>query len=464
MAPRDKRGSPLMSVTSQLCKKITATGYADLGAPVTAAARRLVLDGIAIAVAGSKEDAIQILARHFKEQGGVPQATAIGNSLRLNTVSAAALNGAAMHVLDFEPMWSPANHALSTTLPGALALAEARGSSGRELLTALVKGVEIQGWIRQSSGQFEARTTRFHPPSAVGPLGSAVATGHLIGLDAGRLAHALGIAASRAGGLLANAGTMTKSSHCGHASALGLQSALLAEQGFTANIDVFEAPQGYAAAFYDDRFKAEEMLGFGHAPLRIVEPGYAIKLFPSQFGTHFGITAALELHPQITATAAIRQVILTAPVMAYVDRPRPKTGLEGKFSLQYTAAAALLDGKVGIPTFTDQRLAEPDMQKLLEKIEVRLDPTIPGRFEEMYVELSVALDSGRILKTRCNGPRGKWGTPPIGDAEHLVKVRDCLATRFQPAAAESIIELARNIDDLDEAGVRRLMQLAGCFI
>jgi len=453
-----------MSVTSQLCKKITATGYADLGAPVTAAARRLVLDGIAIAVAGSKEDAIQILAQHFKEQGGVPQATAIGNSLRLNTVSAAALNGAAMHVLDFEPMWSPANHALSTTLPGALALAEARGSSGRELLTALVKGVEIQGWIRQSSGQFEARTTRFHPPSAVGPLGSAVATGHLIGLDAGRLAHALGIAASRAGGLLANAGTMTKSSHCGHASALGLQAALLAEQGFTANIDVFEAPQGYAAAFYDDRFKAEEMLGFGHAPLRIVEPGYAIKLFPSQFGTHFGITAALELHPQITATAAIRQVILTAPVMAYVDRPRPKTGLEGKFSLQYTAAAALLDGKVGIPTFTDQRLAEPDMQKLLGKFEVRLDPTIPGRFEEMYVELSVALDSGRILKTRCNGPRGKWGTPPIGDAEHLVKVRDCLATRFQPAAAESIIELARNIDDLDEAGVRRLMQLAGCFI
>ena len=453
-----------MSVTSQLCQKIAATGYADLGAPAATAARQLVLDGIAIAVAGSKEEAIQILAAHFKEQGGVPQATAIANSMRLNTISAAALNGAAMHVLDFEPMWSPANHALSTTLPGALALAEARGSNGRELMTALVKGIEIQGWIRQSSGQFEARTTRFHPPGAVGPLGSAVAAGHLIGLDAGRLAHALGIAASRAGGLLANAGTMTKSSHCGHASALGLQSALLAERGFTANVDVFEAPQGYAPAFYDDRFTAEEMLAFGHAPLRIVEPGYAIKLFPSQFGTHFGITAALELHPQITAAAAIHRVILTAPVMAYVDRPRPKTGLDGKFSLQYTAAAALLDGKVNIRTFTDQRLAGSDIQRLLGKFEVRLDPTIPGRFEEMYVELAVELDSGRTLKTRCNGPRGKWGTPPIGDAEHLLKVRDCLATRFQPAAAESIVELAQNLDDLDEAGVRRLMQLAGGFI
>src|SRR5262249_35098433 len=205
---------------------------------------------LAAGAAGPREERMRILAARFKDQGGARHATAIGTAWRLNTVSAAAINGAAMHVLDFEPMWSPANHALSTTLPGALALAEARGSHGRDVLTALVKGVEIQGWIRQASGQFEARTTRFHPPGAVGPLGSAVAAGHLIGLDAGRLAQALGIAASRAGSLLANAGTMTKSSHCGHASALGLQSALLAEQGFTANVDVFEAPQGYAPAFY----------------------------------------------------------------------------------------------------------------------------------------------------------------------------------------------------------------------
>jgi aconitate decarboxylase len=452
-----------MSVTSQLCARIAATGYGDIEGPAIAAARRLVLDAIAVAVAGSKEDAIQILAAYFKEQGGTPQATAIGNGFRLNTVAAAALNGAAMHILDFEPMWSPANHALSTTLAGALALAEARGAHGREVLTALVKGVEMQGWIRQASGQFEARTTRFHPPGAVGPLGSAVAAGHLIGLDAPRLANAIGIAASRAGSLLANAGTMTKSSHCGHASALGLESALLAERGFTANADVFEAPQGYAPAFYDDRFKSEMMLGFGRAPLRIVAPGYAIKLFPSQFGTHFAITAALELRRQIPAPAAMRRVVLTAPVMAYVDRPRPKTGLDGKFSLQYTAAVALLDGKVSIGSFTDARLAERDMQELLGKFEVRLDPAIPGRFEDMHIDLCVELDDGRMLKTRCNGPRGKWGTPPISDAEHLVKVRDCLATRLQPAAGERIIELARNLDHLDTSGMRQLMQLAGCF-
>jgi aconitate decarboxylase len=452
-----------MPVTSSLCERIAGTGYESFGAPAIAAARRLVLDGIAIAVAGTEEKAIQILAAHHKEQRGAAQATAIGNGFRLNTVSAAALNGAAMHVLDFEPMWSPANHALSTTLAGVLALAEARGASGREVLTALVKGVEMQGWIRQASGQFEARTLRFHPPGAVGPLGAAVAAGHLLGLNADRLANAVGIAASRAGSVLANAGTMTKSTHCGHASALGLESALLAERGFTANVDVFEAPQGYVPAFYDDGFNVEEMLGYGRAPWRIVEPGYAIKMFPSQFGTHFGITAGIELHPDIPSAAAIRRVVLTAPVMTYVNRARPKTGLEGKFSLQYTAAGALLDGNVGIRSFTDARLAKADMQDLLGKLELRLDPAIPGCFEEMHVLLRVELDGGRILETRCDGPRGKWGTPPISEAEHLVKIRDCLATRFDATAAEHIIGLARRIDELDAAGVRQLMQEAGCF-
>jgi 2-methylcitrate dehydratase PrpD len=452
-----------MTVTSQLCDRIADTSYENLGVPAIEAARRLVLDGIAVAVAGTQEEAIHILAAHYKEQGGAAQATAIGNGFRLNTVSAAALNGASMHVLDFEPMWSPANHALSTTLAGVLALAEARGTNGREVLTALVKGLEMQGWIRHASGQFEARTLRFHPPGAAGPLGAAVAAGHILRLSPDQLAHAIGIAASRAGSLLANAGTMTKSTHCGHAAALGLESALLAARGFNANAAVFEAAQGYVPALYDDGFNVEEMLGFGRAPFRIVEPGYAIKMFPSQFGTHFGITAALELHPNIPDATAIRRVLLTAPVMAYVNRPRPKTGLEGKFSLQYTAASALLDGKVGIRTFTDARLAKADMQDLLTKFEVRLDPAISGRFEDMHVLLRVEFDGGQALETRCDGPRGKWGTPPISEAEHLVKVRDCLATRLEPAAVEAVIGLARQIDNLDAAGVRQLMQLAGCF-
>ena len=451
-----------MTITAQLCEKMARADYADLGAPAIEAARRLVLDGIAIAIAGSTEEAIHILSSHYKERGGTLQSTAIGGGCKLDMVGAAALNGAAMHVLDFEPMWSPANHALSTTLAGTLALGEARASNGRQILTALIKGIELQGWIREASGQFDAQTMRLHAPGAAGPFGAAVAAGHLLALDQSELAHAVGIAASRASAVLANVGTMTKSTHCGHASAYGLEAALLAARGFTANADTFGARQGYTDSFYDD-FRPEVLLNYGVAPWRIVSPGYAIKMFPSQYGTHFGITAALELHASIADPAAIQLVQLTVPPMSYVNRPRPNTGLDGKFSLQFTVAAALLDGRVGIGTFTDARLGKADMQELLGKIAVHHDPAIPGRFEEMHVDLRVTLADGRALETRCTGPRGKWGTPAISQAEHLVKVRDCLATRVPAAKAEAIIELASRIDDLDSGGVRQLMHLAGCF-
>ena len=241
-----------MSITSELCAKIVAVGDQDLDDNALAAARQLVLDGLAIAIAGTEEEAIQILAAHYRERESKPQSTAIGCGFKTDPISAAALNGAAMHVLDFEPMWSPANHALSTTLAAVLAIAEAKGSSGRDILTALVKGVEMQGWIRQASGQFDAQTMRIHAPGAAGPFGAAVAAGHLLCLDAGQLANAIGLCASRAASVLANVGTMTKSTHCGQAAALGLEAAMLAARGFTANPDTFDAKQGYCDTFHDD--------------------------------------------------------------------------------------------------------------------------------------------------------------------------------------------------------------------
>ena len=114
-----------MGLTATLAARIAATRYEDLGAAAVAAARRLVLDGIAVAVAGTHEDAIRILAAHQRALGGTPEASAIGFGFRTDPVHVAALNGAAMPVLDFEPMWSPATHALSTTLPVALVLGEA---------------------------------------------------------------------------------------------------------------------------------------------------------------------------------------------------------------------------------------------------------------------------------------------------------------------------------------------------
>jgi len=449
-----------MGLTATLAARIAATRYEDLSEPARAAARRLVLDGIAVAVAGTHEDAIRILAAHEQALGGTPEATAIGFGFRTDSVRAAALNGAAMHVLDFEPMWSPATHALSTTLPVALALGEARGLAGREVLTALVNGIEIQGCLREASGQFIPEQLQFHPPGLVGPMGAAVAAAHLLELDGPRLQHALGIAASRAGSVFSNAGTMTKSTHCGQAASLGLDAAMLAARGFTGDAETFDSPQGFAGTFHKSTFRPEELAKFG-PPWRVVSPGYAIKMFPSQFGTHFVITAGLDLHHQIDDPRTIRAVTLVGPVMPYVNRPLPETGLSGKFSFQYVLAASLLDGKVGIATFTDATLRRPDLQALLPKITFRMDQDIPARFETMHVEATVELADGCTLTARCDGPRGVWGKPPIPEAEHLAKVRDCLSVRLTPEATERCIALAESLDAQSADGVRELMALIG---
>jgi 2-methylcitrate dehydratase PrpD len=448
-----------MGVTENLCNRIVGTGYDDLTEAACAAARRLVLDGLAVAVAGSKQEASPgILADHLREMGGVEAASSIGFGFRTSPVNAAYINGVSMHVLDFEPMWNPANHQLSTTLPAALALAEARGMDGRAVLTALVKGIEMQGWIRQSSRQFEARQARFHPPSQVGPMGAAVAAAHMLGLDVLGLRNALGIASSRTGGLLANAGTMTKSTNCGVAVASGLDAAMLAARGFTGNPDIFEAPQGYVDGVFDEGFVLEDLLNYG-PPFRVVEPGYAIKMFPSQYGTHFAITAALELHGKIEDPAAVETVEVVTPQMFYIDRPRPATGLAGKFSWQYVTAAALLDGRVTMSSFEDERRFAADMEAMLGRIKVDMRADIPARFDQMYVETTVRLKNGTAVTARCDGPRGKWGGTPISDEDHLVKVRDCLAVRLEDANAEQVVALASRVDDLDAGDIKQLMSV-----
>jgi 2-methylcitrate dehydratase PrpD len=446
-------------VTAPLAKKITAITYEMLPDDALEQARMLVLDGLAVAVAGASwAEGPRILAEHLKKLGGTPECQTIGFGFKTNPVQAAYLNGTSMHVLDYEPMWSPANHAISTTLPAVLALSESKGIHGREVLAALIKGIEIQGWIRVASGQLAPTDLTYHPPGITGPFSSAVAAAHLLGMDSLKLQHAIGLAASRTGSLLANIGSMTKATHCGLGGSLGLDAALLAAQGFTANPEIFEAPKGFSNTVFDEDFDNDALIKFG-APWRIVDPGPAIKMFPNQFATHYGVTAGLAVHPDIPSADAIQSVTLVTPMMAYIDRPKPETGLAGKFSWQYTLAVALLDGRVGIDSFTDERRFQPDVESLLGKITIDMDDSIPGTLEDMHVELTVTLNNGEALQNRCDGPKGLWGSPSINTEDHLVKVRDCLARSLTPGAIEDIIGFCAEFDHLDSNGIKKLMAL-----
>ena len=453
-----ERASEPMSVTERLCAQFAAWDAGDLPPETIAAAQPLVADGIAVALAGSGETGPRLLAEHLREMGGAPMASVLGMGFRTSLVQATALNGTSMHVLDYEPMWSPANHAVSTTLPAVLALAEARQASGRELLMALVKGCELQGLIRAASGQYLPRHIRFHPPGVVGVMGAAVAAGHLLALDGEGLQRALGIAASRAGSLITNVGTMTKATHCGHAAAMGLEAALLAARGFTANPAILDGDGAYSEVFFGLAFPEEVLLG-SRPPYRVVEPGYAIKLFPSQYATHFGITAGLAMHGRARRTERVRRVRLVTPVMPYVDRPTPRDGLDGKFSLQYTAVSALLDGQVTVETFSDARRFRPAIERLLACTTLEQSEEIGATFETMHVELTVELDDGTTLTERCDKPPGAWDGPRLSPEAHQDKVRACLSTVLDGDAVARCIDLTGRCFALTPAEVGELLTL-----
>jgi aconitate decarboxylase len=357
---------------------------------------------------------------------------------------AARINGMAMHVLDFEPMWNPPNHAVSPLLPALLALAqgeEARSGKprGAAVLRAFAKGIEAQGRLRLSSGQFEAAQLQLHPPGVVGPIATALACAELLGLDAVRTTAAVGIAASRTGGLLANVGSQTKALHCGDASAHGLEAALLAARGFTANPDALGGPRGWGHAFFGECFDPAALLGpIGEG--RALQPGPSWKLFPSQFATHFGITAALDARAQIDGfrPGDVRRVELRAPPMPYIDRPAPESGLDGKFSWQYTAAAVLLDGRVDPATFTNERRFAADAGVLLERFTLIADPSISGAFDRMHVEIAVHLADGRVVRARCEAPLGSWRRPVGADAI-VKKARGLLTTAIGSGRAETAL-------------------------
>jgi aconitate decarboxylase len=349
-----------------------------------------------------------------------------------------------MHVLDFEPMWAPANHSLSTTLPALLALAEKREAAGAPpqgamLLRALAKGVEAQGRLRLASGQIEPTSITLHPPGAVGPLAAAAASAALLGLDADKTAIAIGIAASRIGGMLANAGSMTKALHCGDAAAHGLEAAILAERGFTADADAIGHYRGWGPSLFGDGFDPAPLTAPVETP-RLLDPGPAWKLFPSQYGTHFVITAALEAREEVGDPARIEAIELRVPEMPYIDRPSPATGLAGKFSWQYTTCATLLDGRVDPSTFTDKRRFAADMEGLLRRVRVTPDGAIPGRFDQMHVELTVRLADGRIVTRRCDAPAGNWRRK-VGPEPVRLKARGLLAEVLGDAGADGVLAL-----------------------
>lgn len=440
--------------TAALARFIAATEYDDLPPPAVAAAKVAILDGVANMAAGSAQELADIIGRYARDNGGTPHCSVVGWGFRTNAPAAAFANGVFGHCLDYEIQGFPPTHGTSSCLPAALALAEQHKATGRRVITAYALGWEVQGRLRAASAP--ATSPAYHPPGLVGPLGGAAAAAKVLGLDSGQTQMALGIAASRAGGLTANTGTMVKSTHPGNAARMGAEAAMLAQMGYTASATALESPNGYAAALFGGQVDWDIAIGGLGDDWRLVNPGFDIKRFPAQVYMQNVIEAALNLREQDGFDlAAVEQVTIYRRGRGH-SGPTPQSGLDGKFSAEYCAAVALLDGAVGIDSFTDARRFAPDLETLLGK--VRVEPEGP---ESGAVRVVARMQDGATIAAECQAFRGAAANP-MSRAEHLVKVRDCFNRALAAADTERVIAMLESLEEAPEVG--ELMAILGAKV
>lgn len=447
-----------MTLTEQLVAEIKALRYEALPPQAIQLSRDIFLDGIGVTLAGATEPlGLGVLVTEYvRELAGAPQASVFAGGFKTSMTDAAYANGTMAHALDFDNTWYPMNHPTSPTLPAILAIAENYGHTGKDCILALVAAFEVQSRLRMAStGMHTGRG--FHKPGMTGIMGAVAAGIVLFDLDEQQSAMAFGIAGSRAGSLSLNTGTMTKSSHSGHAARMGLESALLASRGFTANADVF-GPQGYFDTFLRDEQEPQLLVEDFARPLRMVGAGVGFKKHPSNYFTHRPIDAALRLREQDGfALADVERVTVHFPELHYVDRPQPESGLDGKFSVQYATTLALLDGIVRIDSFTNERRFAADVEELLPRVSIAFDPEVSISLIDMHVTVTAHMKDGSTMSERIDELSGMPGVP-LTREQRWTKFRICAGRVHSDERLTALGELCERIDELGD--VRGITDLA----
>ena len=437
------------SLTARFAEHVLAIRYDTLPAAAIDVAKQVTLDGLAVTLAGATEPlgVGRISIEYVKAMGGAPQASVVAGAFKTSMQSAAYANGTMAHALDFDNTWYPLNHPTSPTLPAILAVAEHEGLSGRKVIEAIVAAFEVQGRVRLAATGMETGSG-FHKPGMTGTLGAVAGAGLALDLDHRQMLMALGLAGSRAGSISINTGTMTKSSHSGHAARMGVECAVLARMGWTASADLF-GPKGFFDTFFQGQGEPEKLVEGFAKPLRMIDPGVGFKKHPSNYFTHRPIDAALALRAEHHIDPAqIERVEVVFPRFDYVNRPRPETGLDGKFSVQYTTAIALLHGEVTIDSFTNETRFHPDVEALLRRVVLKVDDTIPTDFDRMHTIVNVTLKNGTLLSKRVAELSG-WIGHPLTREERVKKFNSCARRVIESHAAERVIELVDRLEQLD---------------
>jgi len=402
-----------------------------------ARAAAAVRDTLGVMLAGAIEPAACAVRAMAVDEGRGPCAV-VGTPARTGASWAALANGVAAHALDFDDMcFVSLAHPSCALLPAAFAAAELAHASGATLLDAYVVGFEIECRLGIVMNPRHYHERGWHCTSTIGTVGAAAAAARMLGLTPQETAHALGIAASSACGLKENLGSMVKPLHAGMAARNGLVSAQLARRGYAASERSLDGPQGLLAAMDAQHSTLERAVVDLESHWEIVTTGITVKLYPSCAATHPTIDVLLDLRRRERIVAEAVEAIeievdaMTPRLLIY---DRPATGLEGKFSMPFCAAAAIVDGEVGLATFDLERMQRPAIHALLPTVTMRVDPAFDREAPLSHTRVTMRLRDGRVVTGSAAGARG-YPARPASDEELAAKFAACARRSIPPEAA-----------------------------
>ena len=432
------------AVTVRLARFLADSRAGDLPQAVRHEARRALLNYLGCALGGCREEPIGRALAALSPYAGAPQATLIGRSERLDALHAALFNAMSANVLDFDDTHlATVIHPSAPVAAALLALAEVRPASGEQLLQAFILGVEAECRVGNavSPGHYERG---WHISGTCGVFGAAAAAGKLLGLDAQRMAWALGLAATQAAGLVEMLGSMAKSFHLGAAARNGLAAALLARNNFSASERAIEGPRGFAHVLSDKPNLPAITGGLGET-WELSRNAY--KPYPCGVVVHPVIDGCLELRRHYSPEATGRVIIKVNPLaVERADRKAPRDGQEAKLSLQHGAAVALVHGRAGVAQFADACVAEPAVAALRNRIEIEQDAAVAR--DEAFVTLR--MKDSMIHISHVQHALGSVGRP-MSDADLEAKFRDLAALGAPGVDAARLIDAVWSLDAAAEA-------------
>jgi 2-methylcitrate dehydratase PrpD len=434
-------------VTEALARYVVAAKFEELPAPVRAEAARSLLNWMAVAVGGSRHEAVEIALAAVTPFAGPAQATLLGRNERVDMMNAVLLNGISSHVFDFDDTdLTTAVHPSAPVVPVLLALAETRAVSGAEFVNAMVLGIEAECRVARAVTP-AMQDVGWHATGSVGGFGAAVAAGKILGLDQQRMCHAIGLAATQPVGLREMFGSMTKSFHPGRAAQNGLLAALLAEKGYTSSLQGIEAKRGWANVLSTSRDYTAITEGLG-AHYEISRNSY--KPFACGLVVHAVIDGCIQLRDanKLTPEMIDKVDLDVHPIVLELTSKRtPRTGLEGKFSVYYAAAIGIVVGRAGEAQFTDAAVADPVVIGVRDRVDTKIDPSLA----QDQARVTIRLKDGRVLQRFIAHAVGSKENP-MTTAQIEAKFADLSSGILSDAKTRRLMELCLDIERVPDAG------------